>query len=191
VPEGWDLAHCFHDTRSEYSGAMRRMLVAAVAGLAALPASAGAQSRDLWTTVNLCNTTAHPNEMGVRGHMPGDGTRAKMYMRFTAQYRDPDTGSWVPMGGTGRSPWIYAGSALFKHQETGFTFSFDPPQAGDRFVFRGLADFQWRARRRSHGKGHVAVVRRERPRTEAGHPSTESDPAGYSAAACVMEAPAG
>src|SRR5437764_624121 len=52
---------------------MRRMLVAAVVALATVPASAGAQSRDLWTTVNLCNTPAHPNQMGVRGRMPGDG----------------------------------------------------------------------------------------------------------------------
>lgn len=170
---------------------MRRMLVAAVAILVALPASAGAQSRDLWTTVDLCNTPAHPNQMGVRGRMPGDGTRTKMYMRFTAQYRDPDTGGWVSMGGDGQSPWIYAGSALFSHQETGFTFDFDPPQQGDRFVFRGVADFQWRARKRSHGRVHVAVVHSRRLRTEAGHPSTGSDPAGYSSAACVMEGPTG
>lgn len=170
---------------------MRRMLVAAVATLAALPASAGAQSRDLWTTVNACNTAAHPNQMGVRGRMPGDGTHAKMYMRFTAQYRDPESHSWVSMVGDGRSPWIYAGSALFSHQETGFTFDFDPPQAGDRFVFRGVAEFQWRARKRSHGKVHVAVVGSARLHTEAGHPSTGADPAGYSSAACVMEAPAG
>jgi hypothetical protein len=170
---------------------MRRMLVAAVAMLAAAPAAAEAQSRDLWTTVNLCNTPAHPNEMGVRGRMPGDGTHTKMYMRFTAQYRDPESRSWVSMVGDGQSPWIYAGSALVSHQETGFTFSFDPPQAGDRFVFRGVADFQWRARKRSHGKLHMAVVRSERMHTEAGHPAAGAEPAGYSSAACVMEGPAG
>jgi hypothetical protein len=171
---------------------MRRIAVAAVAlGLVLLPASAGARSRDLWTTVNICNTPDHQNEMGVRGRMPGDGTRKKMYMRFTAQYRDPESRSWVSMVGTGQSPWIYAGSALFSHQETGFTFSFDPPQVGDRFVFRGVADFQWRARRRSHGKVHMAVVRTERLRTEAGHASAGAEPAGYSSAACVIEGPTG
>src|SRR3954451_7052903 len=138
---------------------MRQVVISAAAlGLALFPASAGAQSRDLWTTVDLCNTPAHPNQMGVRGRMPGDGTRTKMYMRFTAQYRDPESRSWVSMVGDGRSPWIYAGSARFSHQETGFTFDFDPPQAGDHFVFRGIAEFQWRARKRSHGKVHVAVV---------------------------------
>jgi hypothetical protein len=167
---------------------MRRLALTAALGLLALAPAAQARSRDLWATVNLCKASKQ-SEMGVRGRMPGDGTRAKMYMRFTAQYRDPD-GSWKPIGGHARSPWVYAGSALFTHQEAGWTFSLDPPDAGDRFVFRGLTEFQWRARRKHHDhKASVEVVRTERLRTEAGHPSDDSQPAGYSAASCEMDGP--
>jgi hypothetical protein len=170
----------------------RRACIAltAVALLAsALPDGAAAETPDLWATVNLCNTPQQPFKVGVRGHMPGDGKREKMYMRFTAEYRAPD-GTWQPVDGTGRSPWIYAGSALFSNEETGFTFSFDQPNPGDRFVIRGRADFQWRAKRRRHGKVRIVVVHRATAITSAGHPSMGADPPGYSAAACVMEGPA-
>jgi hypothetical protein len=171
---------------------MRRLApTAAAIGLIALAPAAQARPHDLWTTVNLCNGGSQASEMGVRGRMPGDGTRAKMYMRFTAQYRDTD-GTWKSIGGQARSPWIYAGSALFTHQEAGWTFSLDPPEAGDHFVFRGLTEFEWRARRKHHDhKASVEIVRTERLRTEAGHPSDDSQPAGYSAASCQMDGPAG
>ena len=169
---------------------MRRHALALITvALAVLPAGTAAQPRDLWTTVNVCNTPSQANKMGVRGHMPGDGTRGKMYMRFTAQFRDTD-GTWKNVGGNGRSSWIYAGSSLFTHQEAGFTFSFDPPQAGDRFVFRGVTDFEWKARRHRHGKVRMVVVEHERLVTVAGHPSSASDPAGFSAATCEIAGPA-
>jgi hypothetical protein len=165
----------------------------AVTGLAllaaALPDGAAAATPDLWATVNLCNTPQHPFKMGVRGHMPGDGKREKMYMRFTAQYQAPDR-TWQAVEGTGRSAWIYAGSALFSNEETGFTFSFDQPKPGDRFVLRGRVDFQWLAKRRRNGKVRIVVVRRASAITSAGHPSTGSEPPGYSAAACVITGPA-
>ena len=166
----------------------RRPLLLAVAALAALPAAANANDKDLWATVNSCNTADHPNEMGVRGRMPGDGTHGRMYMRFKAQFRDAD-GAWKDVGGDAISPWIYAGSALFSHQETGFTFSFDPPQTGDHFVFRGVTDFEWKARHRRHGKVRMEVVEHERMITAAGHPSSDAEPPGYSSAACVMDGP--
>jgi len=160
---------------------------AALATLALLiPAGASARSRDLWTTVNSCNSPHDPNTMGIRGRMPGNGARGRLYMRFAAQFRDTD-GRWEYVGGSARSPWMYAGSALFTHQEMGYTFSFDPPQSGDHFVLRGVADFQWRARRRHHGRASMAIVRHERLVTEAGHPSDGADPDGYSAASCEID----
>jgi hypothetical protein len=173
---------------AQYPDCMARRLLIAAVLLAALPATAAARPRDLWTTVNSCNVPTHPNKMGVRGRMPGDGTRGKMYMRFTAQFQDTD-GSWKDVGGTGRSSWIYAGSALFTHEEAGFTFSFDPPQAGDRFLFRGVTDFEWRARRHRNGKVRTVVVERERKVTVSGHPSSGAEPPGYSAASCEMDGP--
>jgi hypothetical protein len=169
---------------------MRRPALAVVALLAALPASASARPDDLWTTVNACNPAANPNTMGVRGRMPGDGTRERMYMRFAAQFRGSD-GAWHYVDGDGRSGWMYAGSARFSYQEAGFTFTFDPPQAGDRFLFRGVADFQWRLRKRVHHKLRTVVVDHARLVTEPGHPSSQADPPGYSAASCEIDGPAG
>ncbi|MFL5883506.1 MAG: hypothetical protein ACJ77M_00400, partial [Thermoleophilaceae bacterium] len=100
--------------------------------------------------------------------------------------------SWKYVGGSARSGWIYAGSARFTYQEAGFTFSFDPPQAGDRFVFRGVADFQWRAVKKRHGhKARTVVVDHDRLVTEAGHPSDDAEPAGFSAPRCEMDGQAG
>ena len=169
----------------------KRTLPALTVAAALLPgATAQAAAKgDLWATVNVCDVSKKPNRMGVRARMPGNGTRARMYMRFTAQYRSGS--SWKQVAGHGVSRWLYAGSALFSAEELGYTFSFDAPVAGDRFVFRGVTDFQWRARRRRHGRVTVAVVRRERLVTEAGHPSTGAEPAGYSAATCEIDGPAG
>jgi hypothetical protein len=169
---------------------MRRIAPVIAVVLAALPASAHARASDLWTTVNTCNTAARPGSMGVRGRMPGDGTRAKMYMRFAAQFMD-SAGRWEYVDGDGHSGWIYAGSSRFTYEEAGFTFTFDPPKAGDRFVFRGVTDFQWRLRKRVHGKLRTVIVDHDRLVTEAGHPTSTADPAGYSAASCEIDGPAG
>jgi hypothetical protein len=173
---------------SRNTGDMRLRASIPLAALAMLLPGNGAgaaATRDLWATVNLCNTPQHPNMMGVRGSMPGDGKHEKMYMRFTAEFRAADK-SWKRVGGTGLSRWIYAGSALFSSEESGFNFSIDAPNAGDRFVLRGVAEFQWRAKRRVHGRVKVVVVRRATAITSAGHPSPGSEPAGYSSAACVI-----
>jgi hypothetical protein len=166
---------------------MRLRASIVLTGLALLVPGSGATAatRDLWATVNLCNTPQHPNMLGVRGSMPGDGKREKMYMRFTAQFRTPDY-TWKRVDGTGRSHWIYAGSARFSSEQAGFNFSLDPPAMGDRWILRGVAEFEWRARRRVNGTLRVVVVRRATAITRAGHSTPASEPAGYSAAACVI-----
>ncbi|MEA2458009.1 MAG: hypothetical protein QOC95_981 [Thermoleophilaceae bacterium] len=158
-----------------------------VAALTAVSAQAAA-ARDLWATVNVCDTPHSPNMLGVRARMPGDGTRERMYMRFTAQYRSD--GDWKPLAEGGRSGWLYAGSALFENQEIGYTFSFDAPAAGEGFLLRGLAQFQWRDRRRHLGKLRTVVVRRTHLYTAAGHPTKRAEPAGFSAATCRIQTPA-
>ena len=142
--------------------------------------SAVARSGNLWATVNVCDTASSPNDMGVRARMPGDGRRHRMYMRFTAQYK---VGSrWKAVSGKGRSPWLYAGSALFRTQERGYTFSFDAPKAGTSYTMRGLVQFQWRTK-------SGTVLRRTHLYTEGGHPSRGADPKGYSAPRCTISTP--
>ena len=66
---------------------MRKLSLAMLVALAAAaPAQAG--HPDLWATVNVCDTAAFPDAMGVRASMPGNGTRQRMYMRFNASWYD-------------------------------------------------------------------------------------------------------
>jgi hypothetical protein len=152
--------------------------------LALTPAANAATTgtRDLWATVNVCDTAGSPNEMGVRARMPGDGRRHRMYMRFLAEFRNSKK-QWEPVSGKGASSWLYAGSSLFRTQELGYTFSFDPPKAGSSYLMRGLVQFQWRSK-----KG--AVVRRTHLATEAGHPTKGADPKNFTAASCSISTPA-
>jgi hypothetical protein len=156
-------------------------LSAALALGLGVPAAARAE-KDLWATVNVCDTQKSPDDMGVRARMPGDGTHRHLYMRFAAQYRAGK--KWKPVKGHGRSGWLYAGSALFRNQELGYTFSFDAPKAGSGFLLRGLVQFEWRA------KGSGKVVRRTHRLTAGGHPTKPADPPKFSAAKCRISTPA-
>jgi hypothetical protein len=155
--------------------------------IALFPAAAQARSGDLWATVNVCDTRSSPDQMGVRARMPGDGTRERMYMRFRAQFRSGET--WKPVSGKGISPWLLAGSALFRHEELGYTFSFDKPRAGTGYTMRGLVQFEWRARRRHNGRLRTVVVRRSHAYTTGGHRSRGADPKNFTAATCRIATP--
>ena len=122
---------------------MPRILIATAlaAGLVALaPSHAAAESAGpLWATVNVCN----PTQVGVRASLPGNGTRQRMRVRFTAQWFSPQARKWVPVGGAATSPWVDAGTAEYVYQQAGWTFHFEPLPAGTHFQVRGLAEMQW------------------------------------------------
>jgi hypothetical protein len=119
--------------------------------------------------------------MGVRAAMPGDGTRARMYVRFTAQFFSHKYDRWLAAGGQGRSPWLYVGRARYRSLQTGWTFPFGAPPAGTAFRVRALAQFEWRMRK--HGR--TAVVMRRKRVTAAGvRDAKGGDPAGTSRASC-------
>jgi hypothetical protein len=158
----------------------------AIAALAATPAAHARKVKDLWATVNVCDTAKSPDDMGVRARAPGDASRAQIYMRFTAQYRTG--GKWKLVRG-GQSKWLRAGSARFLNQEIGYTFNFNKPEAGRSYVMRGLVRFQWRDKRKRNGKVRRVVVRREHRYTEGGHPTQGAEPSGFSAAHCTISTP--
>ena len=160
------------------------MRIAAITALVLLlaPAADAKPVKDLWATVNVCDTEKSPDKMGVRARQPGDGTHRKMYMRFSAQYRTGD--KWKQVSGQGRSKWLYAGSALFRNQELGYTFSFDAPKAGSSYLMRGLVQFEWRAKKSG------TVVRRSHRYTSKGHPTEPAEPKGFSRATCKIATPA-
>jgi hypothetical protein len=151
---------------------MRRVVVLALVVLAVGAAPASADS--LWATVNLCDTAAHPGQIGVRASMPGRPRGALRLMRFRLQYQDGDR--WRFVKGAD-SAWRILPRGKGRPIESGWTFSFG--ELASRTTFRGQVRFQWRRR----GK----VVRRAHRITEAGHVSTKgADPQGYSAATCSL-----
>jgi hypothetical protein len=164
--------------------------VAAVA-LAAAPVQAASTKKLLWATVNICDTVAHPNQMGVRGSMPGTGRSGKMFIRFTAEFFDVGHNSWTNVKGTDTSPWVFAGSSKLRHRQAGYTFKFDAPNPpGSTFLLRSTADFKWTERHRvsKHSKKfHTVVIKRRRAITTTGHPDTlGADPKDYSNGACEI-----
>jgi hypothetical protein len=162
---------------------------AALALLAPAPASA-LRTELLWATVNICDTSAHPNMIGVRASMPGNRRRQRMYMRFSAEFFSEARRSWRLVHGSGRSRWMYVGSSRYRSRQAGFTFSFDPPAAGGRFLLRGAVDFQWRARKRArHGRRRArwAVARRAHRVTHGGFSGVAGgDPPGSSLGSCSI-----
>jgi hypothetical protein len=161
----------------------RGFACAAALAVSLLATSAASAQQDsepaLWATVNVCDTEAQPDTIGIRGSMPGTGNRAdRMYMRFTVQYQASD-GTWRELSSGGVSRWESVGRGTWETRQSGYSFQVRPPEGSVRL--RGLVRFQWRRRGR--------VVRREVRATEAGHRSTAgADPRGYSRAVCVVRA---
>jgi hypothetical protein len=115
--------------------------------------AAASDTPELWATVNICDTAKAPDSMGVRASMPGNGTRQRMYMRFSAEYWSRSRQAWTPVAGTGVSPWVFAGSAQYERRQAGWTFQFSPPPAGVTFTMRANVEFEWR-------RGRELVARR-------------------------------
>jgi hypothetical protein len=149
----------------------------------ALPAAAGARAANhLWATVNVCDTAASPDSIGIRARMPGNATRQRMWMRFRTQYYSRQDSRWRYVAQGGTSAWVEAGSARFAFKETGYEFQFDPPAAGKSFTLRGVVDYQWR--QGSKVKKQASKV------TEGGHRTVGADPKDFSASQCRVQGPA-
>jgi hypothetical protein len=150
-----------------------RLLVALIVGALVVPATAQAQ-KNLWATVNVCDTTKHPNEVGVRASMPGYPRGTARRMRFRIQFRDG--GRWRYVTGAD-SGWRRLSRAHRRPVEAGWSFEF--PRPDDPITFRGVVRYRWLKDGR--------VVGRALEITEPGHRSTAgADPSGYSAATCSI-----
>lgn len=161
---------------------MARLGLALVLVALALPApaaTADAGVRDVWATVNVCDTARHPNAIGIRASMPGAQRKAvKLYMRFRIEWKDATDGLWHNTIGFGDSGFVSIGRPKDGgRRQAGYLFPLRKPAQPQRL--RGKVDFEWRIGTR--------VVRRERVRTAKGHRSgAGSDPKGYSAATCLL-----
>ena len=162
------------------------MFRALLAGLAmlAMPSAASAatpveRSADLWATVNICDTPAFPDKVGIRGSMPGLGRRATLYMRFEVHYLAKADGKWHTVRSNGRTKLMRVGRTTRRVLESGYTFYVPAPSDGGAHTLRGAVTFVW--------KRDGRTVERVREITEAGHRSTKgADPPGFSAAICQI-----
>lgn len=153
------------------------------AALALMPSQAQAASKNLWATVNVCDTQASPGVIGIRASMPGNGRRERLYMRFEVQWFSFAKNRWLDTGS--RTRWRYVGSARYRSTQAGYSFKFADPPKGSEFRLRGEVGFQWRARKRKSKR--YKVVERATRTTRGGIRGVEGgDPKGRSEAACVI-----
>jgi hypothetical protein len=166
--------------------------VSALAGLASPVASALAKSstkpalpnahallasRELWATIDVCSPVDQPDTVGVRGSMPGDGHAAdKMYMSFHLQYMSAAK-QWVDLESAVPAFGAVGGGAAAR--EGGSSFQLVPVVGKPASELRGVVDFQWR-------RGRKVLLSTSRPTTAGRKSVTGSDPAGYSAATCLI-----
>jgi hypothetical protein len=166
-------------------------LLGTLAALSGAPALAGGaqgstrasnrtllHSHELWATIDVCNPKDQPNTVGIRGSMPGDGKAGdKMYMSFRLQIMNAAK-RWVDLVAGAGPNYVNVGSSATARQG-GRSFQLVPVAGKPASQLRGVVDFQWR-----HGK--TVLLRISRPST-AGHPALAgADPAGFSAASCLI-----
>jgi hypothetical protein len=153
--------------------------------------------RPFWATVNICDTSASPNALGVRTSVPGNGSDERIWARYTAQWWSSAAQEWNTVGGSGVTDWVYIGTAEMSARQAGWTFRFVQPPSGSTYVMRGVVEFEWRdevgsarrARRsrKAHRAQRVAVVRQRTLLTETGMQGVQGgDPAGTSKAMCLI-----
>ncbi len=137
------------------------------------------QSKQLWATVNVCDTVSRPDTIGVRASMPSSRKRREhLWMRFQVQYFSPADGHWHAVRGEGGdSGFVDVGPSNREPREAGRFIRISPKT--DSVLLRGVVTFEWRL--------GDQVVRRARKRTTGGHRSRAgSDPPGYSAGSCTI-----
>jgi hypothetical protein len=156
--------------------------------------------RPFWATVNICDTAASPNALGVRTSVPGNGSDERIFARYTAQWWSSAAQEWKTVDGTGVTDWVFLGNADMTSRQAGWTFRFVQPPAGTTYVMRGVVELEWRdhvqtarkARKARRGRKarraqRVAVVRERTLLTKTGMPDVQGgDPPGLSKAMCLI-----
>jgi hypothetical protein len=140
------------------------------------------KSRELWATIDVCNPPDQPNTVGVRGSMPGDGqAHETMYMSFRLQYEDSATGKWIDLssGSGSTAPTFVSVGAASSARQAGRSFQLVPVAGKPAFTLRGVVSFQWR-------RGATVVHAVSRPTTAGQQSLAGADPAGFSAATCLI-----
>jgi hypothetical protein len=133
-------------------------------------------SPELWATVNVCNTAAHPDQIGIRGQVPGLGFQTRVSMRVAVQFYSSTRRGFEP---TSATQGVDLGYLTKGTQQAGYTFPFTAPPPGQTYVLRGAITVRWLLGKKLLG---LAVVH-----TKHGYGSVRySDPPGYSAGTCSI-----
>ena len=111
-------------------------ICAAAAGAGVASAQTGDGLSSSWAQANICS----PTQLGARAQLAGDGSSARMSVRFTAQWLSPS--GWVPLAGAATSPWQSAGSAMYTWGQAGWTYNLTVP-AGNSYQLRAVAELRW------------------------------------------------
>jgi hypothetical protein len=136
-------------------------------------------SRLLWATIDVCNPADQPNTVGIRGSMPADHhAHDTMYMRFRLQYLNPTNKAWTDLTKGASSDYANVGTGADPRQ-AGRSFQLSPVAGQPAFTLRGVVSFQWR-----HGSTVLAQI--SRPSTTGRESLAGADPAGFSAASCLI-----
>jgi hypothetical protein len=136
-------------------------------------------TRDVWATVNVCDTAAAPDTIGIRASMPGSRSGAEVrWMRFVVEYHSADEDRWYRLAQGGDSGFLRVGKGRVPRQ-FGRSLRIEPA-AGKPVLLRGRVFFQWRT------EGGT-ILQRASARTRKGHRSNAgADPPAYSAATCTI-----
>ncbi len=132
-------------------------------------------SSSLWATINICNSKADPDTLGVRGQMPALGFSAKLVMTVRVTYWSSAKQRFEPIAGPTASRTLVVGGFTSGLQQDGLQFQF-PPKTGR---LSATITFAW--------KRAGAVLGQTVRAATAGHPDADfGSPAHYSAAQCTI-----
>jgi hypothetical protein len=130
-------------------------------------------AKTLWATVNICNTRADPNVLGVRGQMPSLGFPSWMSMQIHLNYYNLAKKMFVADPGTTKT--IRLGRSAHGLQQGGATYTFKGPTP----VLQASVRFIWRRSGQTLGATPAT--------TTGGHPSADfGSPPRFSAASCQI-----
>ena len=127
-------------------------------------------SRNLWATVDICNTKRHPRVLGIRGQMPSLGFAASHEVNIRVDYQPTPKIGFKP---SRVSKSVALGNSANRLLQGGWMWQF-PKHTGP---LRGTVTFAWR-------RGHQLLGRVTRTTTGGHHDVEFGDPRRFSAAQC-------
>ncbi len=131
-------------------------------------------AKTLWATVNICDTRADPNVLGIRGQMPSLGFASWLSMQIHLSYYSQTRKVFVADPGTMKT--IRLGRSTHGLQQGGATYTFKGPTP----TLQASVSFIWRRSGRTLGTTQMV--------TTGGHPSADfGSPPRFSAARCRIQ----